>query len=90
MKEIRWSKEKDARLKMNRGIGFEQVAEMIERNEIIEVILHPNTVRYPNQGIYALLIGGYVYHVPCVETNIIFLKTIFPSRKATKHYLRDH
>lgn len=59
VKEILWSKGKDAWLKMNRGIGFEQVAEMIERDDIIEVIKHPNAARYPNQGIFAVLIGGY-------------------------------
>ena len=37
---------------------------------------------------FVIKIDDYVYLVPYVETeNEIFLKTIIPSRKATKHYL---
>ena len=39
---------------------------------------------------YVVLIEDYVYLVPYVESeNGIFLKTIIPSRKATKHYLGE-
>jgi hypothetical protein len=38
---------------------------------------------------YAIKLLGYVYLVPFVEeqTNGIFLKTAFPSKKAAKKYL---
>jgi len=53
------------------------------------VIRHPNTNRYPNQKIIVLNIDGYVFLVPYVkEGGTRFLKTIIPSRKATKEYLR--
>ena len=52
---------------------------------------HPNKLKYPNQKIYIVNLNGYVYLVPFVRKNTqtIFLKTIFPSRKLTKKYLGD-
>jgi len=53
------------------------------------VIKHPNQTKYKGQHVYAIEIEGYVYMVPYVEDDdVIFLKTIFPSRKYTKMYLR--
>jgi len=51
---------------------------------------HPNAKKYPNQKISVVLIEDYAYLVPCVEDkDQIFLKTIIPSRKATKQYVGD-
>ena len=38
---------------------------------------------------YVVLLNDYVYLVPFIENNdgTVFLKTIFPSRKAKKHYI---
>ena len=56
MKPISWSAEKNALLRAERGISFED----------------------------------YVYLVPFVESEEeVFLKTIIPSRKATKSYLGE-
>jgi|CXWL01.1.fsa_nt_gi hypothetical protein len=88
-REIRWEKDKDARLKMERGIGFEQVAAMLERDDYIDIVDHWNIIRHPAQRVFVLEIDGYGYYVPFAETPIVvFLKTIFPSRKATKLYLK--
>lgn len=38
---------------------------------------------------YVIEIDSYIYLVPFVNEKIIFLKTIFPSRKATKKYLNE-
>jgi hypothetical protein len=55
----------------------------------LDDIAHPNREQYPHQRIFVTLIGGYVYLVPYVENEEeIFLKTIIPSRKAAKAYLR--
>ena len=83
-----WNSEKNAQLIRERGISFERVIFHIERDEILAVIKHPNPSRYPNQRMFILDIGNYAYLVPFVETETeIFLKTIIPSRKATRKYL---
>ncbi len=49
---------------------------------------HTNQETYSGQKVYVLEINNYIYLVSFVETeNEIFLKTIIPSRKATKKYL---
>lgn len=90
MKHINWSKEKNVKLSEERNISFEIVARYIEGKKILEIYQHSNTVKYPNQKIFAINIEGYVYLVPFIETDDeIFLKTIIPSRKATKYYLEE-
>ncbi len=63
----------------------------ITKGDLLDVFDHPNSEKYPNQKIYALNINNYVYLVPFVkeEDDVIFLKTVIPSRKATKQYLRS-
>ncbi len=83
-----WNPEKNEELIKERGISFERVVQHIENEEILEVIKHPNASKYPNQRMFILEIDNYAYLVPFVENNSeIFLKTIIPSRKATKKYL---
>jgi predicted DNA binding CopG/RHH family protein len=46
---------------------------------------HPNHDRYAGQRIFVVQREDYVYLVPLVEAeHTVFLKTIIPSRKATK------
>jgi uncharacterized DUF497 family protein len=88
MRHFVWSSEKNAQLIRERGISFERVIFHIERDEILDIVKHPNPSKYPNQRMFILDIGNYAYLVPFVETETeIFLKTIIPSRKATKKYL---
>ncbi len=88
MKRFAWSSEKNAQLIDERGISFERVIYHIERDEILDVIKHPNPSKYPNQRMFILNIGNYAYLVPFVESETeFFLKTIIPSRKATRKYL---
>ena len=57
---------------------------------LLVVLDHPNTDQYPNQRMFVVRIRGYVYLVPFVETKQeVFLKTIIPSRKATRIYLDE-
>jgi mRNA-degrading endonuclease RelE of RelBE toxin-antitoxin system len=82
----RWSKEKDKILKKQRGTGFEDIIEAIDKN-LLDVYDHPNKQEYPNQKIYVVKSHDYVFLVPFVrDGNDIFLKTIIPSRKAKKIY----
>ena len=88
MKIFKWNAEKNDVLARERGITFEEIVKRIEYGaEIIEMD-HPNKKKYPNQKILIIDVDGYAYLVPCViDRNEYFLKTIIPSRKATKKYL---
>lgn len=89
MKHIDWNPEKNEWLKKHRGVCFEQIALILERDEALAVIAHPNPEKYPNQNILIAEIDRYAYLVPYVVTGEnFFLKTIIPSRKATAQYLR--
>lgn len=84
-----WSPDKNEWLKREREVCFEDVKAALEDGRLIAVIPNPNTVRYPAQKEFLVEINGYVYVVPFVEDEEkIFFKTIIPSRKATKKYLR--
>lgn len=88
MHYYQWNHEKNLQLKEERGIGFEQVVLHIERGDVLGVYEHPNWERYPNQRILVVKIADYAYLVPFVETHEgVFLKTIIPSRKATRDFL---
>lgn len=87
MKSIAWNSEKNEQLKKGRGVCFEDVVFHIYAGDILDTFDHPNKERYPSQKIHVVDIEGYVYLVPFIETDDeVFLKTIIPSRKATKKY----
>jgi len=88
MSEFDWNPEKNAFLERERGIGFEDVVFHIQHGDILDILKHPNPGRYPNQKIIVLNVEGYVYLIPYVKQHgKRFLKTIIPSRKATREYL---
>ena len=77
--------QKNAWLIRERGTSFERIIVLIESSKLIQVLEHPNAERYPNQLLYEVDVDGYVHVVPVVrEGRILFLKTIYPSRKATR------
>ncbi len=87
MKSYAWNAEKNGLLKTERNISFEDVVLNIQLGNEVDIYDHPNQKRYPSQKISVILIEGYAYLVPFVEKeDEIFLKTIIPSRKATKQY----
>lgn len=89
MKHYDWNKEKNEQLKARYDICFDDMAPLLNKNEgVLDVISHPNQKKYPHQKIFVVAINGYAYLVPYVEDEEkIFLKTIIPSRKATKKYI---
>ncbi len=90
MKPVNWSTEKNIRLKTERGVSFEEVVSAMSNGGLLVVLDHPNTAQYPNQRMFVVRIRGYAYLVPLVETTQeVFLKTIIPSRKATRIYLDE-
>ena len=88
MKIYNWNRAKNEVLKIERGISFEEIIFHIGKGDELDVYPHPNYLRYANQMISVVMVKDYVYLVPYVESeNEIFLKTIIPSRKATKKYI---
>ena len=89
VEHVEWNEEKDRWLQETRGISFRRIATLILEDDILDVIDHPNQERYPGQQLLFIKVDDYVYVVPFVEEEKrIFLKTIIPSRKATRAYLR--
>ncbi|MDR5170352.1 toxin [Methylobacillus flagellatus] len=89
MKPFRWSHDKNEALKIERSISFEEIVLAIEADGVLDQLRHPNLEKYPNQSILVVALDGYVYLVPYVEeTDYFFLKTVIPSRKATRDYLQ--
>ena len=88
MKPFRWNHEKNETLKIERGISFEIITLAIEADGLLDVLRHPNTEKYPNQSVLVVAFNDYVYLVPFIEEpDYFFLKTVIPSRKATRDYL---
>ena len=89
MRYFSWDEEKNELLKEERQISFEDVVFYIEQGFLLDVLEHPNQEKYKGQKIFVVQIEDYAYLVPFVEDeHEIFLKTIIPSRKATKMYLK--
>ena len=90
VKYFDWDDAKNAKLRTERGIGFEEIVFHIERGDLLDILEHPNPERYGGQRIFVVRRGDYVYLVPFVEDeHTVFLKTIIPSRKATKEYFGE-
>lgn len=88
-KPIRWNLDKNLELKRERSISFEEILSAVEKGGLLMTLDHPNRKRYLNQRIWVVSCRGYAHMVPFVETSDeVFLKTIIPSRKATKQYLQ--
>ncbi len=80
MTEIRWNPLKSERLKRTRGVSFEEILDA----KLVDILEHPHRT---NQNILVYEYRGYLWAVPYVaEGDVIFLKTIYPSRKLAKRY----
>jgi uncharacterized DUF497 family protein len=87
VKYIDWDEAKNQWLIANRGISFDVCAIYITQGEILAVV--DNHPPYEHQKVFIINIDGYVYKVPYVEDEEkFFLKTVYPSRVATKKYLK--
>jgi hypothetical protein len=89
-KPIFWDHAKSKQLRHQYGIGFEEVIIALEQEKLLDDRKHPNTQQYGHQRQLVLQIDDYVYVVPYInDTNHYFLKTLFPSRRATQEYLTN-
>ena len=85
---IGYTKENKEILALNRGITFEEIVQRIQSGAKVIETDHPNKKKYQSQKIMIVDVEGYAYLVPYViEKDEYFLKTIIPSRKASKKYL---
>lgn len=88
VKYFAWDAEKNEKLKAERGVSFEEIVFHVERGDVLDILEHPNQERYGGQRIFVIQCEGYAYLVPFVEEKErVVLKTIIPSRKATRKYL---
>lgn len=88
MKYLDWDEVKNAQLRNEREVCFEDVVLAIAEGRVLDDVLHPNQSRYPNQRFLIIEIARYAHIVPYIEDERkIFFKTIIPSRKATKKYI---
>ena len=88
--EVRWSAEKNRQLQKERNVSFEQIVTAIATGNLLDDLKHPDWERYPRQRWFVVSLNKYAYIIPYVEENdIYFLKTIYPSRKMTRRYLRQ-
>ncbi len=88
MKLFEWNSGKNAQLKEERGISFEDIVFYIDRGDVLDVVPHPQQSKYPGQRMFIINVENFACLVPFIESeDVIFLKIIIPSRKATKKYL---
>jgi uncharacterized DUF497 family protein len=91
VKIFTWNNEKNKLLKAERQVCFEDIIIAIELGFLLDVLEHPDQEKYKRQKIFVVQIDKYAYLVPFVENESeVFLKTIIPSRKATRKYLKGH
>ena len=83
-----YSPAKNQFLLEERGIGFEEIILEIQTGNMLGIADHHNQEKYPHQKIIIIRVLDVVYMVPFVKQDdgTLFLKTLYPSRKATKKY----
>jgi hypothetical protein len=64
VKYFAWDDAKNAKLRAERGIGFEEVVFHIERGDLLDILEHPNPERYGGQRIFVVRQEDCVYLVP--------------------------
>jgi uncharacterized DUF497 family protein len=89
--EFDWNDEKNQLLKEERNVCFEDVVVSIQSNRLFDVVKN-RSKNHQDQYCLIVEISSYAYVVPFVinDEKQLFLKTIYPSRKMTKKYLKDN
>lgn len=62
-------------------IGFEEIVFHIERDDLLDILEHPNRVRYHGQRIFVVRREGDDYLVPFVEDEHTVRKTGRPANE---------
>jgi hypothetical protein len=88
VKPLRWSAVKNELLRAGRGVAFEDITVAVEGGGLLDIVRHPNPAKYPRQKVMVVKVADYAYLVPFVEeADHFYLKTIIPSRKATRVFI---
>ena len=82
---IYWDEDKNNNLIAERNISFDEISEIILREEYLDILESPSK---ENQMIFIVRLNDYIYVVPFIidENENIILKTAYPSRKFNKIY----
>ncbi len=82
---IYWDEDKNNKLIAERNISFDEISEIILREEYLDILENPSM---ENQMIFIVRLNDYIYVVPFIidENENIILKTAIPSRKFNKIY----
>ncbi len=64
VKYFAWDDANNAKLRADRGIGFEDIVFHIERGDLLDILEHSNPGRYSGQRIFFVRRDDYVYLVP--------------------------
>ena len=84
-----WDDEKNEKLLAERGLSFETIVAVIEQYGALDDIENPSA-NFPQQRALVVVINNYAVIVPYVaDGETKFLKTAYPSRRATKLYLNQ-
>lgn len=89
--KIRFSEEKNQILKATRVISFDEVVYILANGKLLDDRQHPDPAR-SHQRIFIIQVEQYAFVVPYVinvKNQEIFLKTVYPSRKFTKQYIKE-
>jgi uncharacterized DUF497 family protein len=88
--KFKWDNDKNEILKKTRNISFEEIINAINTGKLVYIDKN-SSKNHSNQEVYILGINNYIYVVPFVRkapnSNEVFLKTIYKSRKYKKQYL---
>ena len=88
MRYFDWNEEKNRLLKKRRNISFEEIVLSIESGGLLDIVEHHDQNKYPNQKLLIVEVENYAFVVPfLLSDETYFLKTIYPSRKATQTYI---
>lgn len=80
--KLKWSELKSRRLKMIRGVSFEEIVQC-------PIVGFEDYATDENQKIILFNRAGYIWGAPCVMgEQEAFLKTLYPSHKFTQRYMR--
>ena len=84
----RWDAAKNQWLITSRRVSFEEIVWAVAHGHLLDVLISDKE-RYKGQKQLVVEVKGYAYLVPIVEEGeVIVLKTVIPSRKLTRRYLR--
>ncbi|MGZ8548942.1 MAG: toxin [Sulfuricurvum sp.] len=84
-----WNDDKNTLLKESQNVCFEDVVTSIQEDKLLDIVKN-SSANYQSQYCLIVEIMNYAYIVPFVnEGETFFLKTIYPSRKQTKKYIKE-